>query len=888
MLRLKTFFPQLLLIVAVGLLVPNCQAQTEKESTKTIRPKLQIINGCQSTVDVFWLKPDGERVPNGTIDAGKQTIITTTLSHRFAIVRRDDKSETIVTSEVPVQAYRVGGLPNFYTQQLFASGFPVVASSQVNPYALKEAVYIIDKMLAQRPDVRDAMIKSGARLSVLAHNEFTTDQPEWVWLADEPVPEFPDIEPRDYRDARARGMGGSQTDPYCSCAEENLLAFEGDPYSTENILIHELAHNIHLRGMSNVDPTFDSRVKVAFRAAMSDGLWKGKYASVNHHEYFAEGVQSWFDDNRENDHDHNHVNTRAELLEYDPRLAELCREVFGDTEFRYTKPTTRLTEHLEGYDPTQSPRFVWPARLESAKIRIRAAAQARSNSANPKKDDQTSKQPNSTTTTANTKPTLPNILLILADDLGYGDLGCYNTQAKVPTPNLDRMAADGLRFTDAHSPSTVCTPTRYSLMTGQMAFRIPGGNTVFTGVGGPSLIAADRLTMPAMLKQQGYATAAVGKWHIGWTFRDATGNPIHDGGLDAVQRVDFTRRIEGGPTDCGFDQFVGTACCPTTDWLYTFIQDDRIPTPPVKVIDKSMLPKHPYANDCRSGLIAPDFPMEEIDLVFLEKSREFLREHLKRTPNKPFFLYHAMQAVHLPSFPAKAFQGKSEAGPHGDFILEMDHIIGELLNELEQLGVADNTLVIFSSDNGPETTSVIQMRADHEHDGARPWRGMKRDNWEGGHRVPMIVRWPKQVKAGSQSDQLVCLTDIMATLAAVTGAELPDYAAEDSFNLLPALQGITEPIRPYMLTQAFGGSRTLSIRRGSWKYIDHVKSGGNNYESKLLKPFARADAADDTPQLYDLAVDPGETNNLYTKRPDIATELKSLLEETKSSGRSRL
>ncbi len=345
---------------------------------KLERPQLQIINGSHQTVDVFWLKPDGERVSNGSVEPGQDTIIGTTLGHRFAVVGRKDGTESLVTAEVPVQAFRFGGVPAFYTQHASAGGFPIVASEKVSPHALKEAVYLIDLMLAKRPDVREAMIKSGARLCILAHNEFTTDQPEWKWLAQEPVPGFEDVSARDYRDARARGMGGSPTDPYCSCGEENLLAYPGDPYSTENILIHEFAHNMHLRGLINVDRTFDTRVKAAYDAAMKAGLWKGKYPSVNHHEYFAEGVQSWFDDNRENDHDHNHVNTRAELIEYDPGLAALCREVFGDTELRYTKPTTRLHGHLEGYDPAQAPTFEWPERLLEAKRRIREAAQRRS------------------------------------------------------------------------------------------------------------------------------------------------------------------------------------------------------------------------------------------------------------------------------------------------------------------------------------------------------------------------------------------------------------------------------------------------------------------------------------------------------------------------------
>lgn len=345
------------------------------------RPKLQIINGTEHPVDVFWLKTAKERVPNGSVDAGRDTTITTTLGHQFVLVDQVTRAETFITSEVRIQAYRCGGVPTFYTQRDHAHGFPIVASAKVNPFAVREAVAIVDSMLAQRNDVRTAMTKSGARLCIMAHNEFTTDLPEWNWLAREAAREAPGVPPRDFWDARARGMGGSETDPYCSCAEENLLSFPGDPYSTENILIHELAHNIHLRGMNNVDPTFDDRVKAAYESAKGNGLWKGKYASVNHHEYFAEGVQSWFDDNRENDHDHNHVNTRVELIEYDPRLADICREVFGDTQFRYTKPATRVTGHLEGFDPMKSPKFEFPKRLDVARKLIFKSANQRGNEA---------------------------------------------------------------------------------------------------------------------------------------------------------------------------------------------------------------------------------------------------------------------------------------------------------------------------------------------------------------------------------------------------------------------------------------------------------------------------------------------------------------------------
>ncbi|MCA9060850.1 MAG: hypothetical protein KDA85_20195 [Planctomycetaceae bacterium] len=254
-------------------------------------------------------------------------------------------------------------LDPFYRKYVSAHGYPIIASGNVNDYALLEARYLVDMMLAERPDVRDAMIQSGSRLVVMAYNEYTTD-----------VPEHSHLKPKDYWDVRARGLGGSQKDPVCSCGEENLLAFPGDPYADENILIHEFAHNIHLRGMVNVDPTFDDRLKKTYDAAIEAGLWKGKYASTNHHEYFAEGVQSWFNNNRPPDHDHNHVDTREELQEYDPGLAKLCEEVFGKTKLVYTKPQTRLKGHLRRYRPEQAPRFVWPEHLLEAQRKIREEA----------------------------------------------------------------------------------------------------------------------------------------------------------------------------------------------------------------------------------------------------------------------------------------------------------------------------------------------------------------------------------------------------------------------------------------------------------------------------------------------------------------------------------
>lgn len=267
----------------------------------------------------------------------------------------DDLSAAFVVSTPPPSLQ----LSPFYKKYLSAHGYPIVSSDKVSDYALKEAAFLVNQMLSKRPDVRAAMIRSGSRLIVMSEDEFTSD-----------IPEYRHLMPRDYWDARARGLGGSQTDPVCSCGEENLLGFAGDPYWSECILIHEFAHNIHLRGLVNVDATFDGRLKRAYEEAMEEGLWATKYASTNHHEYFAEGVQSWFNNNRENDTDHNHVNTRDELKAYDPRLAALCEEVFGETALVYSRPTTRLVGHLEGYDPQLSPEFAWPERLKKVKAEI--------------------------------------------------------------------------------------------------------------------------------------------------------------------------------------------------------------------------------------------------------------------------------------------------------------------------------------------------------------------------------------------------------------------------------------------------------------------------------------------------------------------------------------
>ena len=486
----------------------------------------------------------------------------------------------------------------------------------------------------------------------------------------------------------------------------------------------------------------------------------------------------------------------------------------------------------------------------------------------------------------------PNIVIILADDLGYGDVGIYNPKAALATPNLDKLARAGIRFTDAHSPATICTPSRYSLQTGRMAFRTGRPSQAFEGPGGPSLIESSRLTIASMLQKRGYTTALYGKWHVGLTWVDSEGKRIEAQNLAAVQRIDFKRSmpLPDGPVNRGYDYFFGTPNCPTTDPLYVYIDQDRVPVPPTGLLDKKTLPDHPFAWDNDVGMVAPGYVFEGADQLFLEKALGFMRNHKKSSSrDRPFFLVLSTQAAHAPSFPSPEFKGRTTAGPHGDFIFELDAVVGRLLGALADLGLEKDTLVMFGSDNGPEVRTTSLMRTLYGHDGARPWRGMKRDGWEGGHRVPFIARWPGRIAPGRVSAQTMTLTDVMATVASVVGVSLPDDAAEDSYDMLPVLlgrQAETQLVRPYTLTQSFRGQ--LQIRRGPWKYLDHKGSGGNDYATKAeLQPYQLPERAPDAPgQLYNLDEDPGETRNLYNDRPEIVKELQALLAETKASGRS--
>jgi arylsulfatase A len=486
---------------------------------------------------------------------------------------------------------------------------------------------------------------------------------------------------------------------------------------------------------------------------------------------------------------------------------------------------------------------------------------------------------------------LPNIVIIYADDLGYGDLSSYNPNAAYRTPRLDRMAAEGIRFTDAHSPSTICSPSRYGLYSGQQVFRTGRGSRAFEGPGGPSYLKPGQLTIGGMLQQQGYRTAVFGKWHVGLTWYDKAGMKL-GGGFENSLLIDYggSTPLEDGPNRRGFDVSFVTPNCPTTDPLYIYIENGMVPIPASRRHKRESLPnpggKWRWDND--EGWMAPGYRFVDADLLFYDKTLEFITAHRRNFPTKPFFVVFSTQISHAPVLPASEFSGKTAGGPRGNFVHELDVLTGRLLDAIDTLGIDEETLVLFHSDNGPETVHTDWMRQDHNHDAAGGYRGMKRDGWEGGHRVPLIARWPDGIPPGQVSGQLINTTDLFATVASIVGHELPNDAAVDSFDILPAMLGLqngNQPIRPHLLTQSFRGE--FQIRQGDWKYLDHMGSGGNDYSKGNLAKYALPETEPDaTGQLFNLKDDPGETTNLFFSKSAKRLELQALLKELKENGRS--
>jgi arylsulfatase A-like enzyme len=458
---------------------------------------------------------------------------------------------------------------------------------------------------------------------------------------------------------------------------------------------------------------------------------------------------------------------------------------------------------------------------------------------------------------AQPRPAAPNVIVILCDDLGYGDVGIYNPEAKIPTPHMDRLAGQGMRFTDAHSPSSVCTPTRYGVLTGRYSWRTRLKSGVGNGYS-PALIEPGRDTIASLLKRaMGYRTGGFGKWHLG---------------LGHEEKVDYARPFTPSPNDYGFDEFFGIPA--SLDMPpYVFIENHRAVEPPTSTIaDNGEVKRGPF---WRGGPRAPSFQMDQVIPSIVDRACRFVE-----SARAPFFAYVPLPAPHTPWVPSKPFQGKSKAGLYGDFVEETDASIGRILASLEKTGQAANTLVIVTSDNGAPWEERDAREALGHWANAR-WRGQKADIQEAGHRVPFLVRWPGKVAPGAVSDQTICLTDIFATVAGAVGVPLGSATAEDSVNLLPVLLGTQKgPLREAVVHHSANG--LFSIRQGDWKLILGRGSGGFTAPVKIdPKPGEPAG------ELYNLKDDPHEDRNLYAAQPQIVARLTALLERYQASGRSR-
>ena len=479
-------------------------------------------------------------------------------------------------------------------------------------------------------------------------------------------------------------------------------------------------------------------------------------------------------------------------------------------------------------------------------------------------------------------PVLPNIVLILADDMGYGDVGVYNADSRIPTPNMDRLAATGVRFTDMHSADSVCTPSRYGLLTGRYCWRTPLQRTVLFNYE-PPLIEPSRLTLASLLKRKGYSTGMFGKWHLGlhFTVKDGShvdfGRPLPwysgpDPDPEIGASIDFSIPAQGGPVDLGFDEAFYTAGCSTDQEPFCFIRngsflemDDAIYRNPV--------------GSWRSGMTAEHWVNETVDVRFTEEATSFIERVHRAAPEQPFFVYLALSAPHSPHLVPEFASGQSEAGVRGDMVWLVDWAVGQVAKVLERRGLSHNTLLIVTSDNGPlrgslqpgapESTAVVS----NGHRSAGELRGFKGTVFEGGHRVPFIAKWPDRIPAGTVSHEPFSLVDTLATVAAVTGEELPDDAAEDSFNMLPALEGTetTETMRSAIVHHS--GRGAFALRDGPWKIVF-----GRGEER--VQPLEGAG------YLFNLRSDPGESTDLWDEYPAIVEKLTAKMEAFRESGRS--
>ncbi|UZD24389.1 sulfatase family protein [Algoriphagus halophytocola] len=478
------------------------------------------------------------------------------------------------------------------------------------------------------------------------------------------------------------------------------------------------------------------------------------------------------------------------------------------------------------------------------------------------------------------KASKPNIIIILADDLGYGDPEVYNPDSKIPTPNINALAKGGIRFTDAHSPSAVCTPTRYGLLTGQYAWRTALENGVLLYWDKP-LIPQNRQTIASMLKESGYNTAAIGKWHLGWLWSDTQGKYVndtlsvmpHDQKIrqPLADKIDFTKAIGGGPTSLGFDYYFGDDVPNYAP--YAYFENDKL-----LQIPNMIKPDSIFGNP---GPMSSDWDLRAVMPTITEKAASYITE--QASSENPFFLYFALTAPHTPIAPAGEFQGTTKIGPYGDYVHQVDYTVGQIVKRLEATGQLENTIIIFTSDNGSPQRDGTKMSGPvgsvkvSGHDPSKPFKGTKADIFEGGHRVPFIVSWPGTIKNEQVNSQLFGLNDLAATLASLTGNSQKTNEFEDSRDFSKVFLGKSKkPVREDLINHSANGS--FAIRSGDWKLILAEGSGG--WTKVTAAPGEKLPPI----QLYNLKNDPHEDQNLQAEYPEMVKELTQKLEKYKSQG----
>ena len=492
----------------------------------------------------------------------------------------------------------------------------------------------------------------------------------------------------------------------------------------------------------------------------------------------------------------------------------------------------------------------------------------------------------------------PNVVIILADDMGYGDVSSNNPYARTTTPNIDKMAQNGIVFTDAHSGGAVCTPSRYGLLTGRYYFRLPQVPEFLGYL--PPLIEQGRETIGSFMQRAGYSTACIGKWHLGlnWKLKDATKPQISVQKDKTVTNTDFTQNISGGPNSLGFDySYILPASLDMPP--YVFVKNDRVVDPDVMLTANaypktlaSTFPvwdrKYTNVNDIywergvwwRNGEMSKSFKMENCLDTIVNEGVSFIKNQTTNNPQKPFMLYLALTGPHTPWLPDEKFKGKTKLGTYGDFVSQIDDAVAQIINTLKLLKIDENTMVIFSSDNGaPWAEDDIQAYA-HQSNYSR--RGQKGDIWDGGHHIPLIIQWPAQIKKKFTYSQTVSLLDFMATFSEMTGQPIKKMYGEDSFSFYKVLKGQSNtPVRDNIIYISSGGY--LSIKKDGWKYIDGLGSGGFTEPSEV-RPVKGGPLG----QLYNLNSDPMEMNNLYLLNTSKVKELSALLNKLKTQGFSRL